>query len=89
MSCDIADFQCTFVNELIGSQILAVLILGALFFAYCSKTRIGFKTTIWLSVVFFPVVSYFIVGTNAVFAIVTFVVALLTAFIHTRITGNR
>ena len=89
MTCSIADFRCTYVSELIGDPILAVLILGALFFAFMSYRRVGLKTTLWLSCVYFPVISYFIVGTTFVFAIVTLVASLSLALLHTRLVGNR
>ena len=88
-NCAIEDFRCVYVNELIGSPILTVLILGIAFFAYTSYKRIGLKTTLWLACAYFPVVSYFIAGTSFIFALVTLVVSLLLAFINTRITGNR
>lgn len=89
LSCSIADLRCTYVNELIGSEVLTVLLLGALFFGFCSYSKIGLKTSIWLSCVFFPVTSYYIVGTTGVFAIITVFISLLGAFLHARIVGNR
>lgn len=89
MNCDILDLRCVWVNELIGSQVLAVLIFGAFFFALCSKTRMGLKTSLWLASAVFPIVSYFIIGTSFVFAIVTFIAALSAALLHMRLVGNR
>ena len=89
MGCDILDFRCVWVNEFIGSQILTVLILGALFFTYTSYKKIGLKTTLWLACVFFPIVSLIIVGTSYIFAIVTLLVALLIALIYNIFIGNR
>lgn len=88
-TCNIADLRCIYVNELIGSEVLTVLLLGAIYFAFCSYSKIGLKTSIWMGCVFFPIISYYIVGTNAVFAFVTFIISLLGAFLHTRIIGNR
>jgi len=88
-NCDITDFKCVYVSELIGSPILAVLLLGIAFFAFTSYKRIGLKTTLWLACAYFPVVSYFIAGTSFIFALVTLLVSLLLAFLNARIIGNR
>ena len=89
MVCEIIDFRCVLTNELIGSPILTVLLLGVAFFALASYRKFGIKTTLWLSVVYFPVVCYYIAGTGAGLAFVTFVVAIVAALIQTRIIGNR
>lgn len=89
MTCEIIDFRCVAVNELIGDQIFAVLIAGIFFFAFASYNKVGMKSTLWWAVAYFPIISYFIVGTNFIFAIATFMAALGLALLHTRITGNR
>lgn len=89
MVCDVADLRCLYVNELVGDPVLAVLLFGVLFFAFTSYNRVGLKSTLWLAVVVFPIVSYFIIGTTLIIALSTLVVSFLVALIHTRITGNR
>ena len=89
MTCSVADFRCTYVSELIGSEVLAFLILGALYFGLTSYLKIGFRTSIWLSIVIFPILAYYIIGTTFVFALMTLLVSFLLAFLHTRIIGNR
>ncbi len=89
MTCDILDFRCVVVNDLIGSASLALMIAGIFFFAYASYNKIGFKTTLWFSVAYFPVMAYFISGGIFLYAIMTLLVALGIALLHTRLTGNR
>lgn len=89
MVCAITDFRCVWVNELIGDPKLAVIIAGIIFFAFASYKRLSFRTTAWVSCVFFPVVSYFVAGTTFVFALMTLVAALLLSFLHTFVIGNR
>ena len=45
-SCDILDFRCIFVNELIGNVVLAAVIGIIFYFIIASKLRLGFDTTI-------------------------------------------
>lgn len=89
MVCSIADLRCIYVNELIGDALFTVLILGAVFFMWASYKRLGLKTTLWLSCVFFPIISYYIVGTTFVFSIITLAIALILALLHNRIVGNK
>lgn len=89
MVCDIADLRCVYVNELIGSPVLAVILLGLLFFAVAAYKRIGLKTSLWAACVYFPIVSYAIAGTSFGFALATLVVAVSLALLHMRIIGNR
>ena len=89
MLCNVLDLRCVLVSELIGSPTLTILLLGALFFMFCSLKRVGIKTTLWLSVVFFPVVTYYIAGSSAGLAFITAIVAIVAALLHGRIIGNR
>lgn len=89
LPCSIIDLRCVLVNELIGSPTLTVILLGIIFFAFCSYRRVGIKTTLWLSVVYFPVVSYYIAGSSAALAFLTMGVGIIAALFHGRIIGNR
>ena len=89
MTCDIIDLRCIYVNDLIGSPILASLILMALFYSLASYNKWGYKTTIWMQIIVLPILFYFIAGTTLAFALATFFVSLAFAILQVRITGNR
>lgn len=88
LQCDLTDFKCVVVNELIGDPILTVILLGVALFLFASYNRWGIKTTIWTSIVFFPLVSYFVAGTGGAFAFITFFVAVIAAIVQSRIVRN-
>jgi hypothetical protein len=89
MVCSIIDFRCVIVNELIGDVILVVLIFAIVFFAFASRKKLGLKTTLWTATVVFPIVCYYLIGTNLGFAIATFIVGVALALLHARIVGNK
>ena len=87
--CDILDLRCIFVNELIGSITLAIIVGAILFFVVASKTKMGFNTT---SMVGFPIILIISLGIGAfstILAVFTIVVGILYALVINRIVGNR
>ncbi len=50
MPCEILDLKCLFQNEIIGSPLLAIIVFAVAYFIVASKLRLGFDTTVALSV---------------------------------------
>ncbi len=50
MACNLLDFRCIFVNELVGSAFLSIIIATMFFFIFSSKIKIGFRTSIVVAV---------------------------------------
>lgn len=88
-TCDVLDWRCIFVSELVGSAFLAMIIGLILYFVIASRLNWGFKTTIGF---LFPIVlisGLAVTGFSAIFAFSTIVVGLMFAWIINRIIGNR
>ena len=88
MGCEILDFRCIFVNELIGSTTLTVLFAALFYFIIASKAKFGFDTTIALA---FPLLTLFgiaITGFSAIYAVSTVISGLMMAWIFNRMIGN-
>lgn len=87
--CEILDFRCIFVNEIVGSALLAGVIAIILYFMAASRLRFGFDTTMAF---LFPVLFIFglaISGFSVIFAFATVIVGFMLAWIFNKIIGNR
>ena len=71
MVCDLIDFRCMFVSELIGNAALAMVILLILYFIVASKLRWGFKTTLMLGFASALIFSLAIAGFGVLYAFLT------------------
>lgn len=89
MVCSIIDLRCVVVNELIGSVIGALLIFSLFYFIAASKLRFGFDLTIFLYVPFITILGFYLSGSSLIYAVVTFVAAVMFAWLLNRIAGNR
>ena len=88
MGCELLDFRCIFMNELIGSTVLTVVIAMIVYFIIAAKNRWGFDTTI---VTLFPmmlIAGLAFTGFSVMFAFATIVVALIAASLINRFLGN-
>ena len=89
MGCDLLDFRCIIVSELIGSAILAVIIGAIFYFIIASKTRMGFDTTLILGIPFLLILGIGFAGFTAIYAFLTIVIGFMLAWIFTEITRGR
>ena len=89
VGCELLDWKCIFVNELIGSAALAVLFAAILFFVFSSKIKIGFRTTIVIAIPLILILGMAIGGFEALYAFITLLVALMIAAVFQKIVGNQ
>lgn len=89
MVCDILDWRCIIVNELIGNPFLTVLILSILYFIVASRLRWGFDTTLTFAAVALLIIGLMFAGFAAILAFLTIVVVILIVWIIQVIIGNR
>lgn len=85
MPCELLDFRCLFVSELVGSAVLAAVLAVVLYFIIASKMRLGFDTTIAF---LFPLLFIFglaITGFSIIYAFATVVVGFLLAWVFNRV----
>lgn len=81
MPCELLDLRCIFVSELIGSVVLATIIIAILYFIVAAKLRWGFDTTIAFSIPFLLILGLAITGFSIIFATATVLVSLLLAWL--------
>lgn len=88
MTCGILDWRCIFVNELIGSGVLAVLFILLIYVIIASKLKIGFETSLAILVPVMLLTSLAIGGFNSIYAFSIFIVAVVLAWVVNRFLGN-
>jgi len=89
MICELLDLRCIFVNELIGSVVLTIIIATIAYFIIAGKLRLGFDTTIAFTIPLLLIFGLMFTGFSAIFAFATIVIGLLIAFVFNKIIGNR
>ena len=89
MACEIIDFRCIFMNELIGNAVLTVFLFILLYFVIASKLRFGFDMTIFLLIPVSLFIGLIFTGFTAIYAFATLVIGILIAFTYQRAIGNR
>ena len=89
MGCEILDFRCIFVSELIGNVILAVIIGAIFYFIIAGKLKLGFDTTIFFAVPLLLILGLAITGFSIIFAFITIIAGFMIAWIYNQIVGNR
>lgn len=88
MVCDLIDFRCIIVNELIGSAILTVLLATLCYFLIAGKLKWGFDTTVYAIIPVILILGLAFTGFSAVYAFTTFIVGLMLAWLFNKIIGN-
>lgn len=89
MPCDILDIRCIFVNEIVGSVTLAVILGLVLYFMIASKNRFGFDTTMTLLFPIIFIMGLAITGFSIILAFATVFIGLMLAWIFNKLIGNR
>jgi hypothetical protein len=88
-SCDILDIPCWFINEIIGSIVLASIFMVFIYFIIAAKLKFGFDTTIAIFIPVLLIIGLMFTGFSVLYAFATFFIALLIAFVFQKIIGNR
>lgn len=88
VACDILDLRCVFVNELIGSLMLSVVVFALVYFIIASKNRWGFNATIVTLVPILLIGGLALTGFSVIFAFATIIIGLLFAALINRLLSN-
>ena len=88
MPCELLDFRCILVNELVGSTLLAVVLAAIMYLIVAGKLKFGFDTTIALAIPILFLVGLAVSGFSAIYAFGTLLAALLIAWLFNKIIGN-
>jgi len=89
MGCEILDWRCMIISELIGNTLLAIIIFAILYFVIASKIRLGFDTTIAMTIPILLIGGLMFMGFSAIYAFATVIVGLMLAWTFNKIIGNR
>ncbi len=83
--CNLLDFRCIFVNELIGNVALAMVFLTMLWFVFASKIKLGFRATVMVTIPLLLISSLAITDITIVsfFAVIFVGILLASIFIKT------
>ena len=88
-ACEILDFRCIFVNEIVGNVVLAVVLAAILYFIIASRLKLGFDTTLAFAIPIVLLSGLAIGGFSVIFAFLTMVTAIMIAWLFDRIIGNK
>ncbi|KKN65946.1 hypothetical protein LCGC14_0476490 [marine sediment metagenome] len=88
-ACELLDFRCILVNEIVGNVVLAVVLIAILYFVVTNRLKFGFDTTIAFAVPIILLAGLAVGGFSVIFAFLTFVTAIMIAWLFDRIIGNK
>lgn len=89
VGCEILDFRCLFINEIIGSITLAVVFGAIFYFIIASKLRFGFDTTIAFALPVIIIMGLAMGGFPIIYAFTTVIVAWMLGFLFQKLIGSR
>lgn len=89
VGCEILDFRCILVSEIVGSVVLATILALILYFIIAGKLKWGFDTTLAVLLPMILIVGIAFTGFSAIYAFATIIVAFLLAWIFQEIIRNR
>ena len=79
-NCEIIDFRCLFINEIVGSVTLTIVLFMILYFIMASKLKWGFEITIYLLLPVIVIIGLAGGGFSIIFAFVTLLVAFMVGW---------
>lgn len=88
VTCELLDFRCIFVNEIVGNAFLAAVFATIFFFIFAGKMKLGFRVTFVLAVPVLLIIGSAISGFPILYAFITMLVGLMLAVIIQKIIGN-
>lgn len=80
-SCDILDFKCIYMNEIVGDTVLAVIIFAIMYFVITSKMKLGFDTTMVFSIPLILIGGLMFAGFSVLFAFMTVLIGWMLAWL--------
>ncbi len=87
--CEILDFRCIFVSEIVGDVFLATIIAMVFYFIIASKLNWGFTTTIGFMFPIILILGLTLSGFTAIMAFSTVVIGFMLAWIFNKLIGNK
>ncbi len=88
-TCELLDLRCIFVNELVGSAFLSIIVATIFFFIFSSKIKVGFRTSIVVGIPILLIFGLTLTGFSTLYAFITVLVGFMLAAILQKLIGNR
>lgn len=89
VGCELLDFRCILMNEIVGSALLAAILGAMVYFMIASKLRLGFDTTVAFMVPFLLIGGLMWAGFSTLYYLMAIAVGVLLAWIFNEIIRNR
>ena len=89
VECNLLDFKCIFVNELVGSVTLAIILALIIYFVIAAKLKIGISTTLVLAVPFLLIIGMMFTGITPILAFITMISVFAIGYAVTKFLENR
>ena len=89
VGCDLLNWRCIFVNELVGNAFLSIIIAAIFFFIFSSKIKMGFRTAIVVAVPVLLIFGLTLTGFSVIYAFITVILGLMLGAIFQKVIGNR
>ena len=86
--CDLLDWRCIFVSELIGNVVIATIVAIVIYLIIASKMKFGFDTTITFGIVILLVSSLAFSGFPVVYAFASVLIGFMIAWVWQQIFKN-
>lgn len=89
VGCDLLDLRCLFVNEIVGSVMLTMVLGAIVYFIIASKMRWGFETTVAVAFPLLLIIALAVGSITPILAFGTLVAGFMLTWLMTKIIGNR
>jgi len=89
MACDVLDFRCIFVNELVGNILMAIFLGMILYLIVANKMKFGFDTTLVGFVAVMLIIALAFGNFAVIFAFTTLIAAIVFNFFFQKVIQNR
>lgn len=89
MGCELLDFRCIIVSELVGNVMLAMILGTIIYFMVASKLRWGFDTTIAFGFPFLFVLGLSLAGFSVLYAFLTVIIGVMLGWIFSEMFRGR
>ena len=66
MVCDLLDWRCIIVNEIVGSTLLTLILFALVYFIFAAKNKWGYDTTVFMALPLVLIFSLTIASFSAI-----------------------
>ncbi len=89
MICELLDFRCIFVNELVGSVVLSMILLAGAWFVFAARMKMGFRTIISVTIPLILIAALAVSSISIPLFFLTVMGGLLIGNLFSKLISNR